>query len=153
MSRRGQDRLGESLPAPLRGLGGLLALVAVAAGVAYAVLSLSGLLADDDRSSEEIFAGAVEGGAAEDPFAWEPDRRKDLERGAALGFSHVIYELSPGGVIASARRTARFRDAIERAAEAGADVFVAGSAVFNADNPADTVSHLRATAEAAVVRD
>ncbi|MGB2840646.1 MAG: ribulose-phosphate 3-epimerase [Actinomycetes bacterium] len=42
---------------------------------------------------------------------------------------------------------------IERAAEAGADVFVAGSAVFNADNPADTVSHLRATAEAAVVRD
>ncbi|MGB6423774.1 MAG: DUF5715 family protein [Solirubrobacterales bacterium] len=117
MSRRGQDRLGESLPAPLRGLAGLLALVAVAAGVAYAVLSLSGLLADDDRSSEEIFAGAVEGGAAEDPFAWEPDRRKDLERGAALGFSHVIYELSPGGVIASARRTARFRDAIERAAE------------------------------------
>ncbi|MBK5118131.1 MAG: hypothetical protein JJE23_14615, partial [Thermoleophilia bacterium] len=53
--------MGESLPAPLRGLGGLLALVAVAAGVAYAVLSLSGLLADDDRSSEEIFAGAVEG--------------------------------------------------------------------------------------------
>ena len=42
---------------------------------------------------------------------------------------------------------------IERAAEAGADVFVAGSAVFNADNPAETVSRLRATAEAAAVRD
>jgi len=42
---------------------------------------------------------------------------------------------------------------IERAAEAGADVFVAGSAVFNADDPAAVVSHLRATAEAAAVRD
>jgi ribulose-phosphate 3-epimerase len=42
---------------------------------------------------------------------------------------------------------------IERAAEAGADVFVAGSAVFTADEPAAVVSHLRALAEAAAVRD
>lgn len=42
---------------------------------------------------------------------------------------------------------------IERAAEAGADVFVAGSAVFNADDPAAAVSHLRAAAQAAAVRD
>jgi ribulose-phosphate 3-epimerase len=42
---------------------------------------------------------------------------------------------------------------IERAAEAGADVFVAGSAVFGADDPAAVVSHLRAAAEAAAVRD
>lgn len=42
---------------------------------------------------------------------------------------------------------------IERAAEAGADVFVAGSAVFGADDPAAVVSHLRAAAEAATVRD
>jgi len=41
---------------------------------------------------------------------------------------------------------------IERAAEAGADVFVAGSAVFNADDPAGVVSHLRTAAEAAAVR-
>ncbi len=41
---------------------------------------------------------------------------------------------------------------IERAAEAGADVFVAGSAVFTADEPAAVVSHLRATAQAAAVR-
>jgi ribulose-phosphate 3-epimerase len=38
---------------------------------------------------------------------------------------------------------------IERAAEAGADVFVAGSAVFNADDPAAMVQSLRASAEAA----
>lgn len=42
---------------------------------------------------------------------------------------------------------------IERAAEAGADVFVAGSAVFNADDPAAVVSHLRTAAETAAVRD
>ncbi len=36
---------------------------------------------------------------------------------------------------------------IERAAEAGADVFVAGSAVFSADDPAAMVQALRASAE------
>ena len=56
----------------------------------------------------------------------------------------VVWLQVDGGISAST---------IERAAEAGADVFVAGSAVFNADNPAETVSHLRATAEAAAVRD
>jgi ribulose-phosphate 3-epimerase len=38
---------------------------------------------------------------------------------------------------------------IERAAEAGADVFVAGSAVFTADDPAAMVQSLRAQAESA----
>jgi ribulose-phosphate 3-epimerase len=40
-------------------------------------------------------------------------------------------------------------DTIERCAEAGADMFVAGSAVFKADDPAAMVDTLRATAEAA----
>jgi len=39
-------------------------------------------------------------------------------------------------------------DTIERCAEAGADVFVAGSAVFNADDPNAMVERLRAAAEA-----
>jgi ribulose-phosphate 3-epimerase len=38
---------------------------------------------------------------------------------------------------------------IERCAEAGADVFVAGSAVFNADDPDRAVAELRALAESA----
>jgi ribulose-phosphate 3-epimerase len=42
---------------------------------------------------------------------------------------------------------------IERAAEAGADVFVAGSAVFGADDPAAAVAGLRAAAESVAVRD
>jgi ribulose-phosphate 3-epimerase len=39
-------------------------------------------------------------------------------------------------------------DTIERCAEAGADVFVAGSAVFTADEPDAVVAQLRAAAEA-----
>ncbi|BCT76058.1 ribulose-phosphate 3-epimerase [Sinomonas cyclohexanicum] len=38
---------------------------------------------------------------------------------------------------------------IERAAEAGADVFVAGSAVYGAEDPAEAVEQLRALAQAA----
>jgi len=40
-------------------------------------------------------------------------------------------------------------ETIERCAEAGADVFVAGSAVFRADDPNQMVEHLRAAAEKA----
>ena len=41
-------------------------------------------------------------------------------------------------------------ETIERCAEAGADVFVAGSAVYSADDPDRMVAELRARAEAAV---
>jgi ribulose-phosphate 3-epimerase len=40
-------------------------------------------------------------------------------------------------------------DTIERCAEAGADVFVAGSSVYSADDPATAVQALRAQAERA----
>jgi ribulose-phosphate 3-epimerase len=40
-------------------------------------------------------------------------------------------------------------DTIEQAAEAGADVFVAGSAVYGADDPARAIAALRAQAAAA----
>ena len=43
-------------------------------------------------------------------------------------------------------------ETIERCAEAGADVFVAGSAVYNADDPAAAVQALRAQAERATAR-
>jgi ribulose-phosphate 3-epimerase len=41
-------------------------------------------------------------------------------------------------------------ETIERCAEAGADVFVAGSAVYGADDPAEAVRRLRAQAETAL---
>jgi ribulose-phosphate 3-epimerase len=40
-------------------------------------------------------------------------------------------------------------DTIERCVEAGADVFVAGSAVYSAEDPDRMVAELRAAAEAA----
>jgi ribulose-phosphate 3-epimerase len=43
-------------------------------------------------------------------------------------------------------------ETIERCAEAGADVFVAGSAVFDADDPEAMIAALRAKAEAAAER-
>jgi ribulose-phosphate 3-epimerase len=43
-------------------------------------------------------------------------------------------------------------ETIERCAEAGADVFVAGSAVYGADDPAAAVTALRAAAERAAQR-
>jgi ribulose-phosphate 3-epimerase len=42
-------------------------------------------------------------------------------------------------------------ETIERCAEAGADVFVAGSAVYSADDPAAAVRSLRERASAAYV--
>ena len=53
---------------------------------------------------------------------------------------HRVWVLVDGGVDPTT---------IERCAEAGADVFVAGSAVYGADDPADAVRRLRARAERA----
>ena len=63
----------------------------------------------------------VQAGAG-DPFTYSASRRAQLERRAARGLAHVIYAKSPGGVVESARRTARYRPLIERAARpAGLD--------------------------------
>jgi hypothetical protein len=57
-----------------------------------------------------------------DPYAWDPERADEFARRAAAGNSHLLYALSPGGAAASAERTARWRPAVERAAEqAGVD--------------------------------
>lgn len=66
-----------------------------------------------------------------DPFAWHPDREAELVRRAAAGTSHALYRFSPGGAAASAERTARWRPAIERTAEAaGVDADTLEGLVF-----------------------
>jgi len=53
-----------------------------------------------------------------DPFAFEAERAGEfLDRGTR-GLSHVLYELSPDGVEATARRTIGFEDEIAAAAKA-----------------------------------
>ena len=53
-----------------------------------------------------------------DPFAYDPERRKEFEQRAAAGTSHVLYARSPGGAGVSAQRVARWRPQVEAAAEA-----------------------------------
>ena len=53
---------------------------------------------------------------ARDPFAYDEARRADFERRAAAGHSHVLYAKSPGGVSATARRTAVYRAQVEAVA-------------------------------------
>lgn len=71
------------------------------------------------RSGDErlVPAGGDEDGEY-DPLAWDPDRQAELERRAAAGLSDILYEKSPGGVVASARRTAVWRPLVESAARA-----------------------------------
>ena len=68
---------------------------------------------------------------ADDPFAYEPDREAEFTKRAAAGQSHVIYEKSPDGVLATARRVEAFRPQVEAAAaEAGVDPDLVEGMVF-----------------------
>jgi Family of unknown function (DUF5715) len=68
---------------------------------------------------------------ADDPFAYEPDREAEFTKRAAAGHSHVIYEKSPDGVVATARRVEPFRPQVEAAAaEAGVDPDLVEGMVF-----------------------
>lgn len=53
-----------------------------------------------------------------DPYAWAPDRAQDLSRRASAGTADALYQLSPGGVVATAGRVVRYRRQIEQAAKA-----------------------------------
>jgi hypothetical protein len=69
------------------------------------------------HGGDDAFGPGVVGGvAAAKPFAYDAGRREDYERRAALGLSHVLYAKSPGGVVASAQRTARWRPLVDRVA-------------------------------------
>lgn len=66
-----------------------------------------------------------------DPLSFEPGRTPAYERAAAFGLSHVLFEKSPGGVVASARRTAAFRPLVEDAVEgSGFDADLLEAIVF-----------------------
>lgn len=100
----------------------LLALVAVAVGL---TLALTG------GGKGKLVPGAGNRSGTYDPLAYTPKRAAQFERAAAAGESHVVYAKSPGGVIATARRTARYRGIIDRLAPpAGIDPNVLEGIVF-----------------------
>jgi hypothetical protein len=57
-------------------------------------------------------------GGAGDPLAYSAGRQALDERRAAAGLAPVLYEKSPGGVVATARRVAHWRPLVERVARA-----------------------------------
>lgn len=66
-----------------------------------------------------------------DPLGYEPGREGELARLASAGFSDVVYEKSPGGVAATARRVARYRPLVDSAAKGrGVDPNILEAIVF-----------------------
>jgi hypothetical protein len=91
---------------------GMLALVVAVAVVAAVVVLTHG--SDTPRT---LKPGAGNTETTEDPLAWTPERRGELEKRAAEGLSHVLYAKSPGGAVLSASRTASFRPLVDRVAK------------------------------------
>jgi len=96
----------------------LIGAVALAAAVGALLLGRPG----DPGPPPALVPGAGNTASTVDPLAWDPDRQPELEARAAAGLSHVLYEKSPGGALAAAARTARWRPLVDRAAkQAGVD--------------------------------
>jgi soluble lytic murein transglycosylase-like protein len=115
MPRRKPDPGAERTRGP--GLATVAGVTIAAIALIVGLLLLTGVIGGGGFGADRISEVARDGGS-DDPFSYSDDRAADFERRAALGYSHVIYEKSPGGVVASARRTARWRDEIETAAVA-----------------------------------
>jgi len=97
-------------------LAGMNGRARVAALLAACAAAVAVLLVALDQGGRPIADGVelAEG----DPFAFEQERAAEfLDRGAR-GLAHVLYELSPEGVEATARRTLAFEDEIAAAAKA-----------------------------------
>jgi hypothetical protein len=80
-------------------------LIAAAAGLAAFLL----LRGDDAPSYSPL-------NLDDDPWAYSADREDEFRSRAAAGHSHVVYVKSPGGIVATAERVARYRHGVEAAA-------------------------------------
>lgn len=100
----------------------LIALVAVAV-VFAGLLSLADRLSDSDPPRLSPGTGIASGESDEqvDPLAYDPDRQDEFVAAAERGFAHPLYTRVPGGAVASAERTARYRQLIEQVTD-GTDV-------------------------------
>jgi hypothetical protein len=98
----------------------LLRVVVLIAVVVAAVLGATALLGS--KSSPRLAPGSGQAAGQNDervdPLAYTPAREQALVAAAARGNAHVIYAKSPGGAVASAARTARYRPLVEAAAAA-----------------------------------
>src|SRR3954466_2621546 len=89
-----------------------ITLWAVAAG-AVVTIAVAVLAGGDDKP--KLGPLSLKPGAT-DPFGHTTNRDREFSARATAGFSHVVYAKSPGGVVATARRTAHWRPLVERTA-------------------------------------
>ncbi len=96
----------------------LLRVLALVAVVVAAVLGARALLNSGDSPRLAPGSGQAAGEDDErvDPLAYTPAREQELVAAAARGHAHILYAKSPGGALASAERTARYRPLVEAAA-------------------------------------
>jgi Transglycosylase SLT domain len=88
-----------------------IAAAVLAAAIAATVLYLRRDSAPEPEIALELPTQIVR----PDPLYFEPGRTEEYEQAAAFGLSHVLFEKSPGGVLRAARRTAAFREIVDRA--------------------------------------
>jgi hypothetical protein len=93
----------------------LVALAALAAAIVAVALLVTG---GGGQADKRLVPGGGDASGEYDPLAYDSDHEQELEQRATAGFADVVYEKSPGGVVATARRTARWRTLVERSARA-----------------------------------
>ena len=119
-------------------MSGRAALIAAAVLSAAAIAAVIALIAGGrigppggGSGLDDSAIAAAGAGQGDDPFAYSDDRQGEFETRAASGLAQVLYLKSPGGVIASARRTVSFRPEIDRVAEgSGVDPDLIEAMVF-----------------------
>src|SRR3954466_12505802 len=88
------------------------------AALAVVVVAVLLLLTGGGHTDERLVPGGGEAAGDYDPLAYDSGHETELQQRATTGFADVVYEKSPGGVVATARRTARWRTLVERSARA-----------------------------------
>ena len=69
--------------------------------------------------------------AVGDPLSFDPRRSSAYEQAAAFGLSHALFAKSPGGVLATAKRTVSFRPLVEHAVSgSGIDADLVEAIIF-----------------------
>jgi hypothetical protein len=118
----------ERAPTPVKVVA---AFVVVFLVVGAAVVAAAVVLRDEAEEQPQASALVVPAQVSDDPLAFVGERTEAYERAAAFGLSHALFAKSPGGVMASARRTAAFRELVEDAvSESGLDADVVEAIVF-----------------------
>ena len=92
-----------------------LVVALIALVLAAGAIAVTAPIVLDDEEKPHVSALEVPVQMTADPLTFAEGKTQAYERAAAFGLSHALFAKSPGGIIASARRTAAYRELIERA--------------------------------------